>query len=267
MTLQSGCRFVVAPHFPPRADWPRLLIGAGVQEADGGFFPLPTWRPPTAAERDLLIGGADRPTDAAELQDSVCLFQLPGHLRSQWWTLLEPAAGALGIGPLPGFDGFVRNVVEFLAFKELPIPAGTRCTVVVSNPAQHSVSWGLPTAAPVGMRCNLPPSTPWPMDDEHPRPHLWGAINLGDEQTSVVMINLPCRQLHADLARRFPDRPTPETVGELARDFLHLSPDYPPLRLVLGPGEGYHLPPGGLILDCYLVEKHEPDVLMLIVQE
>jgi len=41
----------------------------------------------------------------------------------------------------------------------------------------------------------------------------------------------------------------------------------PPIRLCLGPGEGFRLPPGGLILDGDATDKREPDVLLLISEQ
>jgi hypothetical protein len=248
MTLQPGCRFVVAPHFHLAADWPRrLLVGAGVEEDGGRFFPRHPWRPPTPDELSLLVGAAEGPVPPEELDDCVCLFQLPGHLGSGWWKLLEQAAGSLGDGRLPGLEAFVSQVAEFLALKALPVPEGARCDVVVSDPRQGLVS---------GLRWGVTPQ---------PRP--WGGINLGDEETSVVLINLPCGQLNEGLRRRFPDQPEPAAAGELAERFLRGCSDYPPVRLAIGPGEGYRLPRGGLILDSYLEGKQGPDVLLLISRE
>src|SRR5208282_1911070 len=94
MTLQSGCRFVVAPHFHLVADWSqRLLVGVGVEEAEGYFFPLLSWRPPTPDELSLLVHASTAPLAPEELEACVCLFQLPGHLESEWWNLLEQGAG------------------------------------------------------------------------------------------------------------------------------------------------------------------------------
>jgi hypothetical protein len=219
MTLQPGCRFVVAPHFHLPADWPRrLLVGAGVDEADGGSYSREAWRPPTADELAVLLGPSDEPTSPQEAAESVCLFQLPEHLRSAWWDLLERAAADLGEGRLPGFDAFVNRVVEFLAFKDLPGLEGARCTLVVSKPGHRSARWGQP---------------------------LWGGINLGDEDTSVVLINRPYRQRDAELP----------------------CPDYSPVRLQLRSGEGLCLPWGSLILDGYPADKQEPDVMLLISHE
>jgi hypothetical protein len=268
MTLQPGCRFVVAPHFHLPADWPqRLLIGAGVEEVDGGFFPQHPWRPPTTDELPVLVGASVGPTPSEELEACVCLFQLPEHLRSEWWKLLEQAVRVLEDGRLPGFERFVSQVSDFLAFKSLPIPEGARCDVVVSSPGQRFGHGAPETNRPVGLLCNLAPWALWPSAEEQRWPRLWGGINLGDEETSVALINLPCRQLAAELRRRFPDRPSPEAVGELAGRFLRSCSDYPPVRLILRPGEGYRLPRGGLILDGYLEGKQEPDVLLLISHE
>ena len=103
MNLQPGCRFIIAPHFHLGADWSRrLLVGAGVEEVNGCFFPLHSWRPPTSNELAVLLRTSEGPTPPEELETSVCLFQLPGHLGSEWWRLLEQAAGDLGRGELPG---------------------------------------------------------------------------------------------------------------------------------------------------------------------
>jgi len=268
MTLQPGCRFVVAPHFHLAADWhQRLLVGAGVEETDGCFFPLRSWRPPTPDELPLLARTSGGPASPEELEAGVCLFQLPGHLRAEWWKLLSRAAGMIGDGRLPGFETFVSQVGEFLAFKRLPVPEGARCDAVVSNPGQRFVRWERESNRPGGLLGNLAPWAPWPYAEEYRWPRLWGGINLGDEETSVVLINLPCRQLDALLRRRFPDQPPPATVGELAGRFLRSCSDYPPVRLILGPGEGCRLPQDGLLLDGYLGGKQETDVLLVISHE
>jgi hypothetical protein len=269
MNLLPGCRFVVAPHFHLQADWSRrLLIGAGIEEVDGGFNPRPSWRAPTDGELSLLVRAPDEQPSSEDLQASVCLFQLPGHLRSEWWKVLEQAAGVLGASPLPGFDAFVGQVVAFLAFKELPVPERACCTVVVSTPGQRSVNWSPEPPSPGGLRRGLMPSAPWFAAEEQRWPRLWAGINLGDEETSVVLINVPLQQLDAELRRQFPDRPASPAAGsELAGEFLRSCLDYPTVRLILGPGEGCRLPRGGLILDGQATDKQEPDVLLLITHE
>jgi hypothetical protein len=247
------------------ADWSRrLLVGTGVVEVDGCFFPEPSWRAPTPDELPLLIRASDGPLLLEELEASVCLFQLPAHCHSAWWKLLEQASGVLSEGRIAGFDAFVREVGEFMIFKGLPVPEDARWDVVVSSPGRRFVHGGAQTRCPGGLLCNLVASAPWPWAHEHYWPKLWGGINLGDEATSVVLINLPCQQLDAEVHRRVPQQASAATVGELVASFLRSCSDYPAVRLVLGPAEGYRLPRGGLILDGYVENKQEPGVLLLI---
>jgi hypothetical protein len=261
MTPQPGCRFAVAPHFHLPTDWSRrLLVGAGVEEVDGAFFAPGSWRPPTPEELDVLVQTAAEPMSPEELDACVCLFQLPRHLQSRWWLLLEQAAGVLEDGRLPGFNAFVSQLLDFLDFKDLPVPAGAHCDAVVSQPGQPFVHRG-----PGGLLCTLAPSAAWPGEQELGGQRLWGGINLGDEPTSAVLLNLPWQKLAAELRRRPPDQPSP-VLGERVGQFFRSCPDYPMVRLTLGPGEGYRLPLGGLILVDHLADKQGPSVLLLISQ-
>jgi hypothetical protein len=265
-TFAPGYRFVIAPHFHLPADWSRrLLIGQGWEELDGCFFPCPSWRPPTAEELSILLRDPAEPITSEELATAICLFQLPEHLRSDWWKLLEHSSNVLGEGPLPGFDTFVSRIVEFLAFKDFPVPEGAHCTVVVSQPGQRSVYGGPEVNGRAGLRGNLAPGAPWPLEDEAQWPRLWGGINLGDEATSVVMAPWPLQLWHEALPRPSPYLPA-TTTGELVTRLLRRGFSGFTVRLHLGPGEGYRLPRGGIILDGSTEDKQEPDMLLLISQ-
>jgi hypothetical protein len=175
MNLPPRHRFTVAPHFHLPLDWSRrLLIGATAEEAKGWFPRLDVWRPPTSEELRLLVRAPDGPTPPEELEDCVCLFQLPGHLRSEWWKLLDQGAAVLGKEPLPGFDAFANQMDEFLNFKNLPLPQGARCDVVVTDPAMETGKQG------EGFEGAASPAS---------SERLWGGINLADEETSVVLIH------------------------------------------------------------------------------
>jgi hypothetical protein len=268
MTLQPGCQFVVAPHFHMTLDWPqRVLIGAGVVEDKGRFIAQKPWRPPTADELSLMVLPSDQSISKDALEEILCLFQLPDHLLSAWWSLLEQSAGALGVGQLAGFDAFANLVAEFLAFKELPMPPGVRCDVVLSNVEQQVVQFSSTASHTAGLYCNLAPWTPWPWKDEHAWPRQWGGINLGDEQTSIALINLACAQMAMELRGLFLYEPEPATVSELTGRFLRRCSDYPPVRLILKPGEGFRLPQGGLILGHCTEDKCEADMLLVISRD
>jgi hypothetical protein len=268
MNLQPGCRYAVAPHFHMTVDWSqRLLIGVGVDECNGCFVARNSWRPPTPDELSLLAHASPEVIPQGALEESLLLCQFPAHLRAAWWALLEQNADVLGRVPIPGFDAFANQVAEFLEFKQLPMPKNARCDVVLSDVAQPASESGAEANRLEGLSCNLPPWTPWPLPEERSWREPWGGINLGDEETSIVFVNLPYARLDEELRRRFPDQPAPATVGELADRFLRRCADYPPVRLILKPGEGFRLPRCGLILGRYLADKHEPDVVLLISQD
>jgi hypothetical protein len=263
MMLQPGCRFVLAPHFHLPMDWTtRLLVGSGLEEVDGCFFPRSPWRP--ATEDELYLLTQQPGALAADKREAcVCLFQLPGHLRSLWWKLFEQAAGAKDSEPM-GFAAFVDQVSEFLAFKGQAFPERARCDVVVSQAGQRSVRWDAKANRQAGLSCSLAPWSPWPVTDGVQPPGLWGVINLGDEETSLVLINLSIPQLAVPWRHFCPYEPAPPTVAAMAERFLHSRMDYPPIRLVLGAGTGCRFPAGGLIVDGYTEGKQEPDVLLVI---
>jgi hypothetical protein len=98
-------------------------------------------------------------------------------------------------------------------------------------------------------------------------PRLWAVVNLGDEDSRLVLIAVPIPDLPAYLASQQPDRPAPTTVRELVTSFLREFSDWPPIRLRLGAGEGLRLPAAGLILDADATDKQEPDVLLLISEQ
>src|SRR5262245_43486915 len=109
MTTHHAPRFAVAPHFHLPADWPRCLqIADRVDADDAGYHPRPPWRAPEPDElRDLV-----NPHGAPE--ESVLLFNVPVHLREQWWQLVDGAEGNVAGGCLPGFELFVNRVADFL---------------------------------------------------------------------------------------------------------------------------------------------------------
>lgn len=267
MTRESGFTFAVAPHFEMPAEWQgRLLIGTGIEQCDGGSFPRGPWRSPDGAELSELVAG-EASSDACD--DKVELFKLPAHLSALWWQLLERAGdGFAGAGQLPGYDAFLARVADFLAFKNLAIDGPANYDVVLSRPGQRSVRWDAAAGRALGLACTVAPQTPcMSLNPESScRPRLWGAINLGDEATSLVLIDLPRRAMDQILCRDLADRTPPVTFGEFIEQFLRASPDVSPVRVILHPGEGLRLPCEPMLVDGFPQDKQEPDVLLLITE-
>jgi hypothetical protein len=263
MILTHGHPLVVAPFFHQSVDWSsRLLVSGGALEDEGRFVPQPPWRAPTAAELAALI--ADRaPAQRDDLDGCLCLFALPQHLQTTWWDLLDRTR-LTGTMHLEGFDVFVREVASLLTFKELPVPDGATFDLVASQPGQRSIHWNAGGTRPEGLAFDVSPQAPWPPCAEGRPGRLWGGVNLGDEVTSLVLVNLAAQQMHDQLAVAFPDLAPAATHGELAERFLARLPDYPPVRLRIEPGEGYRLPAGGVLVDACTLDMEAPAVLLLI---
>lgn len=258
MNLKSGFRFMVAPRFHISGEWSqRLLIGSGVQEINGSFFPRSSWRPANAEELSILIADSSESESLDAAGKCISLFQLPQHLGSEWWNLLEGTAGAITVGQLPGFDSFVARVGEFLAFKGFTLPDDADFNLVVSKAAVRAGS----DAGLLGC-VEFARERPWA--DGNPRPRDWGTINLGDEETSVALINLPFGRMAEELLGKFPLEPLPANIGELAARFLKSCPDYPTVRLILQPGQGFRLPQRAIVLGGSRVSNADPEVLLTI---
>jgi hypothetical protein len=254
----------VAPRFHLAPDWAaRLAVGTGVREDGGRFFPRGPWRPLTADELSLLISGPE--SGPEKDTEAGCLFQIPGHLRAAWWDLLDRSVES-GDAALPGFEEFTRQVAEFLRFKHMEVWPSLQMEAVVTAAGRCSMRSDPETGAPAGLGPSL---APWTVCGQAvgALPQLWAVVNLGDEDSQLVLIAVPIHELAADLALRHSGQPLPATVGELVRLFLRAFPDCPPIRLRLAPGEGLRLPSGGLILDADATDKQEPDVLLLITEQ
>jgi hypothetical protein len=239
-------------------------VGTGVREADGRCFPRGPWRPLTADEMPLLVSGPEHGPE--EDADAGCLFLIPGHLRAARWDLLERSVEA-GDASLRGFEDFTRQVAEFLRFKYMQVPPGLQMETVVTAVGRCSMRSDHETGTPTGLEPLLAPWAACALPEGDAQPRLWAVVNLGDEDTRLVLIAIPILGLAADLASRYTGQPLPTTVGELVGWFLREFPDSPPIRLRLGPGQGFRLPSGGLILDGDATDKQEPDVLLLISEQ
>lgn len=238
MTLLPGCRFMDAPHFPPGAAWEqRLHIGSAAVN-DGQLYSAGTWRPPTHTELACLLPEATTAPDAA-----VRVFPLPAHLRAAGWNVLEQVATSEAAS---GFDAYLVQVSEFLAFKGLALPAGARGDLVLRDPARERTP----------LRWSLPPETPATAAEAAGVPALWGGINLGDEASAIVILNVRA----AEMAAALPAPTAPESVSDLAGRFHRAYPGYPLVRLTLAPGEGYCLPRGGVLLGGCHAGQLEIDV-------
>jgi hypothetical protein len=266
MHLERGFALTVAPRFHLPGGWPdRLRVNAGVEAGDGYFFPRADWRVPAPEELALLAGddGAPAAPDGFR-REALSLFHVPEHLRRRWWDLAARQDNPAGIDAA-AFQGFLRDVVDFCRFKGLPLLPTCAFDVVATAPGRPSTRVDAAAGRLAGLAFDLPPTCPVPPAEGTP-PRPLGAVNLGDEATSLVLLNLPAARLQDRLGTVAGAPGGCPTLGELARRFLTSFREYPLVRVLLRPGDGYWLPAGGVITDGYTMDKQEPDVLLLIRQ-
>jgi hypothetical protein len=235
--LQPGLRVANAPHFHNARTWAdRLRLNSGVAIGADRVVPLEDWRPPSPDELPLLTAADGDPAAA------LALFSIPDHLHARWWSLAatEPDSAEAGQA---AFQAFAREILDFLHFKQLPLPPACVLEVVLQAPGQPSTR----------------PQTGG-LTAELPRPGVLGGINLGDEESAVVFLNLGAAQLAA------PGGLGPNRLGELARTFWTGCSDYPVTRLALAPGEGFWLPHGPLVMDGDTRGRTDVDVLLQLCQ-
>jgi hypothetical protein len=262
MHLERGFALTVAPRFHLPGAWPdRLRVNSGVEARGEHFFPRADWRLPAPEELALLANddGAPAAPDGFR-REALSLFHVPEHLRRRWWDLAARQGNPAGIDA-EGFQAFLRGVVDFCRFKGLPLLPTCACDLVVTAPGRVSTRVDAAAGCLAGLAFDLPPACSLPPAEGTTRP--LGAVNLGDEPTSLVLLNLPGARLRDRLCTAPGVCPT---LGELARQFLTSFPAYPLVRVLLRPGDGYWLPAGGAVTDGYTLDKQEPDVLLVVRQ-
>jgi hypothetical protein len=235
-SLEPGIRVGFAQHFQAaRPLGERLQLNTGVVTDAGRFWPRTDWRFPSADELALLTAGEAEP-------GALRLFAIPERLRTGWWEFAAAQTDGASESALT-FNQVAGEISEFLGFKRLPLPRPSALEVIVSAPELPSIK---PEMA------GLAAPSPWP--------GLRSGINLGDQETSLVFINLDEEQLRErqlDCSRTAP-------FLELVAAFLTAHPEYPVMQIRLQPCEGYWLPPTSLAFDFDTRGRGEVDVQLLI---
>jgi hypothetical protein len=265
MHLEPGLTLTVAPAFHLPGAWlDRLRVNSGIEAQDEHFFPRADWRLPTPEELVLLANDGAPTAPNAFRREALSLFHVPEHLRRRWWDLAARQGNPAAIDA-EALQVFLRGVVDFCSFKGLPLLPTCAFDVVVTAPGRPSTRVDAAAACLGGLAFDLP-STSFVSLAERATPRPLGAVNLGDETTSLVLLNLRAAQLQDRLrtAQVAPD--LCPTLGKLAQHFLKFFPAYPLVRVLLRPGDGYWLPTGGVVTDGYTMDKREPDVLLQIRQ-
>jgi len=233
-------RFAVAPRFAPSRAWSDRLAQNGGVEIDGATgrpHPREDWTPvdDVTSLVDELPGrdGFLPPTHLG-------LIDIPARLRKAWWAQAELAGVLSGIG----FEKVFSDVVEFLRFKRLPLPER------VSLEVTASVS-GMSSTSPSGLGLGMPGR------------QTLGLVNLGDEASSIVLLDLPPLTLAAQLGAAGREL----TPHELVTRYLGAFPQQRCLRVRLAPGEGLWLSRLGVVHDGNTCGKRDLDVMLSVARD
>jgi len=259
MQLQAGFSFCMAPRFHSRLTWQeRLRINTGVEGDGCRFYPRDDWRPPSPAELALLVDDSARRRGSAEAalsSSQVGVLVIPAHIRAAWWTVVERAD--VSVGKLDGYETFVTALSEFLRFNRMPLPSRCSFEVVASRPDQRSTRVGSTTGELAGLGFSETQAT-------GSFSRTLGIINLGDEATQVVLLNLPLRGMRAILATQGQADSMTMSAHDLLMRFFTILPTYPLVGVRLDPGDGLWLPDNGAVYDGDTRGKQEIDLVLTI---
>jgi hypothetical protein len=269
VSLRADLRLGVAERFHVRAEWrERLALSSGVVHGADGLVPAEPWRAPEPGELDLLLapsqpeGGVG---DAARGQ----LLALPRHLREAFWdeagaATVDASAATAFAPPTEALSGFAAALVDFLCFKDVPLPEGALCAVLAAREGSPTTRRDPRSGEPRGLEF-----------DRECRDvgRLRLAANLGDEPTFLTLLNLTAPALGAAsdsiapldrLGAAAPCGLDPTSLRRLRVAFFAAEPRYPLLRVRLEPGEGLLLPALDVVTDGWTLGQSEPQLLAVV---
>jgi len=246
----------------------RLQLGSGTERLavehqqgtkyeKGIFVPRDDWRGLSLDELALVTGSG-----SCSLSRDIRVFAIPPWLHRFFWDL-EPARLLEGSDFSATADDRLFNAfcAEATAALETLGIAARRLTVRFQRGRGRSTTFDPEFGTFVGLHVDNFERRP--IDVRH-RSFPRMVVNLGFGPRSLVFINLPLFDLfepsgiphNQESYRRY------SWAYPLAHAFMTAEPDYPVLRLLLRPGEGYSAPTQNIIHDGYTWEATGTDVVL-----
>jgi hypothetical protein len=249
--LDARYRLTIAPRFQlGRGLLGRVDRNGGVERGGDGFYsPRNDWRALGAEELSALVAEGSGP-EALLPATQLGLLQIPERIRAAWWREAEKSPRT------QDFEPVFTALVEFLRFKRLPLPERVHLEVAVNAPDLASTR-----AAPGGVRQGLAYRDPSAAGSASARQAV-GLVNLGDEATFVVLLELPPAALLARLLAAGESRARTLSPDRLVNSYFERFPRQSLLRVLLEPGEGLWLSPEGVAHDGWTRGKQDLDVVL-----
>ena len=242
MELERGIRISVLPRFRPTLlTRVELYLNSGVERSGSGFTARDDWRPLDKEElRMLIVSEADAPEDRSE---RIELLEIPGHLHQQW-RATAPELATRSSRPSREYQRLVASLASFFCFKKVHVE---NCSLTIRAAEFPHGSVFASLGSPPGLKTG-------PVEES---PLL--AVNLGEEPTSLIILNLSIRRLRELVASRGMTQDLPDRITQ---QFMALFPKYPLVRLVLPARHGVRFFPAAVVHSGYAEKKNELDVLL-----
>jgi hypothetical protein len=248
-------RLTVAPRFQLRRTFVGRIDRNGGVERDGDcLYPRDDWQSLKPEELSALVVEGSGP-GALLPSTQLGLLEIPERLRGAWWKEAEKNAGS------EGFDGVFSALIEFLRFKRLPLPERVHLEVAVNAPNLKSTR-GASSGAAQGLAYRDRPAS-W---NGQARQAL-GLVNLGDEATFIVLLDLPPSTLVARLEAAGDAEASALSANRLVKRYFEIFPREALLRVRLDPREGLWLSPQGVVHDGWTHGKRDLDVVLSVRME
>jgi hypothetical protein len=236
----------VLPHFRPTLlTRVELYLNSGCERWEGCFRARHDWRSPSQEELEILTAPLG---NAAESQsDWIELLEIPGHLDKQWRAIARTLATDTG-NASQEYERFVASLASFFRFKKVDVENCAFTVTAAEPPHRSAFTRGGP---PGGLKIGAAEESPLLV------------INLGNEPTALVILNLPIRRLRELVAAR---GATKEPSSRIPQQFMELFPEYPLVQIVLPVRHGVRFFPDAVVHDAYLAKRNDLDILLRITR-
>lgn len=247
---------------------PVLHINTGIQanfdtmQNMGGYFPLDSWRPPTAEELAML--SKSQPT---ALHEAVTIVEISSALADEFWQEVFPRVYEPETPPderMQLLNQFGEKVLNYLTDSAgLVVESMWTCDVVINQPSQISTAYNHEQELFLGLHIDNHEHLQL---EERKKGFRLLSINMGQSPRYLNYVNLTATgllealqlQVNPDTERQFRH---PRTLRKL---FFDTFPSYPVCRVTLKPNTGYILVTQNVIHDGATNSEGDPDVALMI---
>jgi hypothetical protein len=246
MQLEGGLRISVCPRFRPTLlTRVEVCLNSGSERWQSSFRARPDWRTPS--EEELQILTAPEGDAPGSQSDRIELLEIPSHLHEEWRPIARNLATGTGSASRE-YEQFVTSLASFFRYKNVHVEDCT-FTVTAAESTRRSAFTHL--GSPGGLQIGAVEESPLL------------AVNLGDEPTALVLLNIPIRRLRELVASPGLADESPSCITQ---QFMESFPEYPLVRLVLPARHGVRFFPDAVVHGGDMAKENQSDILLRITR-